>query len=272
MTNDIKDKTEIKLLSRKNVIPITSISDLGIVVNEIQNQLNILISKPEDNTTPEFKALMEGYVKKANEVEELKVNIENFKSQHEELKSEINKVRETNRNLIHELQSAREALKNLEYELNIFQATSNKSEEEYKIKIKSLNEQIRINENTIKELEDESIKVREEFDIKAAEIINENERLKQECQEQNFKSRQAELELTSERDSLKKQVKEFEILLKEQHEQIELKSKEIEYKDALINQLIKQATTDKLPAKSTILSEETRNMDNKNKRKNWFLK
>lgn len=246
MTIDIKDKAEIKLISKKNVIPITSISDLGSLINEIQNQLNMLMDKSENNTTPEFKALMEGYVKKANEVEELKVNIENFKSRHEELKSEINKVRETNRNLIHELQSARETLKTLEHELNMLQASSNKSEEEYKIKIKSLNDKIHGCENKIKEQENENTRIKEETEKTTACIINENERLKQECQDQNFKFRQLELELTSERDNLGKQVKEFEILLKEQHEQIELRSKEIEYKDALINQLIKQGTTEKL--------------------------
>lgn len=281
MTSDIKtmtdeaaslssNKTDIKLPPRKNVIPITSISDLGTLVNEIQNQLNMLTDKMESNTSPEFKALMEGYVKKANEVEDLKVHIENYKSQYEELKSEILKIRETNRNLINELQNARETLKNLERELNALQITSNKNEEEYKIKIENLNAEIKKNGNKIKELEDEIIKAKEEMEADTVHIMSENERLKEENQEQNFSFRQIELELTSERDSLKKQVKEFEVLLKEQHEQIELKTKEAEYKEALLNQLIKQGTIEKLPQKPQIAYESLEN--DQKKRKSWFSK
>ena len=49
-------KTDVKLSMRKNVIPITSISDLGTIVGDIQNQLSLLIGKLESDVSPEFKA------------------------------------------------------------------------------------------------------------------------------------------------------------------------------------------------------------------------
>ena len=143
------EKTEIKLSTRKNVIPITSITDLGTIVGDIQNQLTLLLEKLNDEVSPEFKALMEGYVNKANESEELKINSESIKSKHEGLKTEIKQVRETNRNLINELQSSREILKNLESQLNNLQMVSAKTEEEYKNKIKILNSQVIEYENKI---------------------------------------------------------------------------------------------------------------------------
>ena len=250
------NKGDTKSSLRKNVIPITSISDLGSVVNELQSQLNLLIGNLSNNTTPEFKALMEGYVNKANEVEELKIKIENTLSRHEELKSETSKVRETNRNLIHELQCTRDTLKNLEYNLNTFQASSNKREEEYKEAIQNLDQQIEEYEKNKKELE-----------LKIKEIIDSQGRVKQEAQDQNFKFKQTEMELITERDNLRKQLKEFELLLNEQHEQLEFKTKEVEYKEALLNQFIKQNALDKLPVKNT---EPITNKDNQNnKRKKW---
>ena len=76
----------------KNVVPI---------VGDVQNQLTLLMRKLEEDVSPEFKALMEGYVNKANEAEELKVKLENIGLTHESLNVEIEKIRETNRNLVH---------------------------------------------------------------------------------------------------------------------------------------------------------------------------
>lgn len=226
--------TQVK---RSNVIPITSLSDLGTVVGEIQNQLGLLIAKLDDDVRPEFKALMEGYVKKANEAESLKVSLEDISSKHNSIKAEILQIRETNRSLVQELQVAREALKNLESQLNSLQVSYSKSEDEYRIKIKQLNTQILEYEGEINELTQMNEKIR-----------NDSEEKRQELLDQNFNLRQNEQELISQRDSLKRQVDEFQFLLKEGQEQLELKTKEAEYKDALLNQLIKQTTEDKARA------------------------
>lgn len=228
-------KSDVKISLKKNVIPITSLSDLGTVVGDIQNQITLLIEKLNNDVSPEFKALMEGYVNKANESESIKVNLEDITSRCEALKIEIANVRETNRNLVHELQSARETLRNLESQLNNYQTSSKKNEEEYRNKIKTLKVQNEEYENKIKEME-----------TKLATVTDTHEKLRQELLDQNFEYKQAEQELISERDSLRKQLDEFEILLKEQSEQLGLRIKEIEYKDALLNQLVKQATTEKL--------------------------
>ena len=225
----------MSLQTRKNVIPITSINDLGTLVGEIQNQLTLLLDKLNNDVSPEFKALMGGYVNKANETEELKVNLEDAKTKYELLKGEILKLRETNRTLINELQNTREILKNLEFQLNNLKDISVKAEEEYKTKIKLLNKQIQDYENKFKLVEEENIKIKQT-----------HEELRQELLDQNFNTKQNAQELLIEKDNLKKQLEEFELILNEQKEQIDFKTKELEYKDALINQLIRQTTEEKL--------------------------
>ncbi len=268
MPDEIKSptlsKTDIKTSNRGNVIPITSISDLGNVVGDIQNQLMLLMNKLNSDVSPEFKALMEGYVNKANESEELKVNLENVRSSHEELKIEVTKVRETNRNLIQELQIAREILSKLEQELNTHQELSIKAEEEYKEKFKHLTEQAEKNENVIKVLEEER-----------AGFNDAQENLRQELLDQKFAFHQKEQELTINMDNFKKQAEEYEALLKEQSEKLELRTKEAQYKDALLNQLIKKATTEKLKIQE-LESDELGNLisqeKQQKKKKAWFCK
>ncbi len=268
MPDEIKtptlSKTDIKASGRSNVVSITSISDLGNVVGDIQNQLALLINKLNSDVSPEFKALMEGYVNKANESEELKVNLENIKSSHEELKVEVSKVRETNRNLIQELQIAREILSKLEQELNTHQELSSKSEEEYKGKIKLLIEQAEKNKSIIKILEEEE-----------SSFNDEREKLRQELLDQNFAFHQREQELTINMENFKKQADEYEALLKEQSEKLELRTKEAQYKDALLNQLIKKATAEKLKIQEfdsdelgNLISQEKQ----QKKKKAWFCK
>ena len=252
-------KKDVKLSSRSNVIPITSLSDLGTIVAEIQNQLSTLIGKLDNDVRPEFKALMEGYINKANETEEIKANLNSITSKHEELKSEISQLRNTNRNLIQELQIAREMLKKLEEDINTFHITSTKNEEDYKNKISNLT-----NEN--QKYEDQVI----QLETKINELKENQDSMKQEHTEQSFKLRQNEQELMIERDRLKKQTKGFEILLKEQQEQIEFKTKEAEYKEALLNQLIKKTTIDKLTNQESNLHEDNENQ--LKKKKSWFLK
>ena len=248
-------KAELKP-TRKNVVSITSVSDLGSAVSEIQNQLCTLIAKLDNDVSPEFKALMEGYVNKANETEGLKVNLESTSSKYEELKGEINKLRETNRNLIHELQNTRETLRSLESELNNFQDIAKRSEDDYKEKIKTLTKQNQEYETKTKTLE-----------TKITELKDSQDSIRQEYADQNFKYRQNEQELVIEKENLKKQLEEFDMILAEQKEQIEFKTKEAEYKDALLNQLIKKTTTDRAMAQETTDSKEPE----EKKKKGWFF-
>src|SRR3989338_1606288 len=161
LTPTLTAKNEVKLPGKKNVIPITSLSDLGTVVGDIHNQICELIEKLDNDVSPEFKALMEGYVNKANETEGLKVNLENASSGYEELKGEISKLRETNRNLIHELQNTRETLRNLENELNNFQDIAKRNEDDYKDKIKNLTKQNLDYETRAKTLETKITELKE---------------------------------------------------------------------------------------------------------------
>src|SRR3989338_2972569 len=182
-------RSEGKLLNKSNVIPITSISDLGTIVGDVQNQLTLLINKLNSEVSPEFKALMEGFINKANETESVKVRLEDTATSYDEVKAEVAKVRETNRTLINELQT-----------------TLGKFEEEKAIQ------------------------------------ASEQEKLRQETLDQKYNFHQKEQQLTIEKDNLRKQLDEAERLLKEQSETLDLKSKELDYKDVLLNQLIRQTT------------------------------
>src|SRR3989338_2642427 len=262
------NKTEIKPSVRKNVIPISSVSDLGTIVGEIHNQISALMEKIDTDVSPEYKALMEGYVNKANETEQIKINLENITFKYEELKADITRVRETNRNLIQELQNARDILKKLEFELNNTQITLKKTESEYKEKIKTLSTQNTELENKIKDLEEEKESILCENEEKSAELTENQENLRQELLDRNFKSHQIEQELIMQRDNFKKQVEEFDALIKDQTEKLELKTKEAEYKDALLNQFIKQTTTEKLKIQNTLKNDIE--IENKQKkRKTW---
>ena len=263
-------KSETKPAIRKNVIPITSISDLGNVVGDIQIQINQVINKLNAEVSPEFKALMESYVKKANEAEELKISLANIISSHEELKAEITKVRETNRNLVQELHSAKEILKNLEFEFNTYQESSKKNEELLREKMKRLTVQNHETESKLKELEEEKENILKEGDSKIYEYIQYQEQLRQELLDQSYKFSKREQELLLERESIIKQLKGFEFLIKEQNEKVELKSKEVEYKDALLNQLIRHTTNEKLINQED--ESKTKDIKNQKKRNNWFLK
>ena len=261
-------KTEIKLSPRKNVIPISSLSDLGQIVGDIQNQLVLLNRKLQSDVSPEFKALMEGYVNKANETEGIKVNLDGLKSSYETVKADITQVRDTNRNLINELQCAKEALRNLESQLNTLQEAMKTSEERYKEKINLINKHRQDQENKIRQLEhdkleqtkeykerlnqleeekkqvvEEKEKIRQPLEAKLTELIGNQDKLKLELVDQSFNFKQGEREYTRQIESMSARIKEFEALLKEKDEQIVLKTKEAEYKDALLNQMIKQKTT-----------------------------
>lgn len=258
-------KKDSKFSSRNNkVIPITSIADLGAVVAEMQNQLNLLISKSNSGIGPEFKALMEAFVTKANEAEKLKTSLENIGPSNGQLKAEVAKFRETNRNLIKELEETREVLDKLEHELNTYETSSQKTEEEYKEKIKKLTKQNDDYENKISELEDEALMLKME-----------KEKFRQEFLDKNFNSHKKTQELVIQRDQFVKQLEEVESLLVEQTEKLELKSKEVEYLDTLLNQLLKQSLTHRLRPKS-YGSEESESYElemgqRSKKRRPWFF-
>ena len=269
MPGIIPNKADMKKPLKKSLNPLTSILELEDAISVMQNQMNTLLEKATDNVSPEFKALMESYIKKANEAEELNVNLENMRLHHEELKSEIFKVRETNRNLVHELQNAREALKNLEHEFRSLSVNFNKDEEEYKNKIQVLAGKLQEFEKKLQSTEEENKEVKKETEKTISNLIQENEKLKQENHDQSFNFRQQELELITQKDNLKKELDELMGLLREQNEQSELKTKEIEYKDALINQFIKRGVADKLTMNSSDSSDKQN--DKKHKKRAGFF-
>ena len=260
------NKAETKSTIRKNVIPITSLSDIGSIVGEIQSQLALLTGKAGGDVSPEFKALMEGYVNKANELEETKVKLQDTSNKYEAIKTEIINLRETNRSLVSELQLARDTLRKLEQELSGFQEKTKAKEEIYKEKINELLEETSSYEEKMLAIEEIYRNKIDDLENKLTESKDTLEKTRQELLDQSYDFKHIEQELIIQRDGLKKQLQEIDSVIKEQSEQLEFKAKEIEYKDAYLNQIVKQSTLDKL--KKLSIKKESE----ESKRKTWFLK
>ena len=102
-----------------------SVSD---ILGDIKSELKVLAEKTDHKVSPEFSALMDGYVSKANESETLRVKYQHVETHFEELKMELKTQKSNSRQLVGDLDSAREALKLTELDL----AKSKKEHEQTK--------------------------------------------------------------------------------------------------------------------------------------------
>lgn len=253
-------------------------SDLKSVINDLSSQIVMLSRKLEcEDVTPEFKALMDGYIKKANESEELKVKLENLTYSCEIVKADLIQLRDLNRNLSGELQLAREAIRNFETQINMLQMANDEREKLHKEKVKEITKKSQDYEDKISELEQNKSEIKNQTEKRIVELIKTQENLKQEISDMDFDFRQRERDLINEIDNLNKQVKEFERLNREQQEKIELKTKEAEYKATLLNQMAKNMSKDKEEDFDTNISPvlnsyfEEHKIKRKNKKKFWGI-
>jgi chromosome segregation ATPase len=197
-------------------------------LKKIEKHLNQLMEQ-QGGVSAEFNALMDGYVNKANESQEYKVKYEQLNSQYEEFRLEFKTLKEENKKFRSELESAREALRSSEADLQ-------RQKKEVDVQKKAFEEQI---SEFVEERERLKSRLKQLTDFKEKSSADYN-KLKSELLELQFSKKQSDQERQVAVETADRAVKESSKAVDELKEKLELRTREIEYKDALLNQLIKQ--------------------------------
>jgi hypothetical protein len=199
------------------------------LLGDIKSELKVLAEKQEHKVSPEFSALMDGYVIKANESETLRVKYQHVESHYEELKLELKTQKAQNRQLGSDLDSVREALKLSELELSKFKRDFDHTRQDFQDKSDALQNEKEALLRKIKELMT--------WKETTEQLCNE---MKAELIEYNHKVKQLQQENSIEKQTAERSLREGQKVIQELKEQLELREREASYKNALIEQLVRQ--------------------------------
>jgi|694.fasta_scaffold00143_31 hypothetical protein len=199
------------------------------LLGDIKSELKVLAEKQEHKVSPEFSALMDGYVIKANESETLRVKYQHVENHYEELKLELKTQKAQNRQLGSDLDSVREALKLSELELSKFKRDFDHTRQDFQDKSDSLQNEKEALLRKIKDLMTWKETTEQLCNDMKAELVEYNHKIKQ-LQQENLIEKQ-----TAERS-----LREDQKIIQELKEQLELREREASYKNALIEQLVRQ--------------------------------
>ncbi len=199
------------------------------LLGDIKSELKVLAEKQEHKVSPEFSALMDGYVIKANESETLRVKYQHVENHYEELKLELKTQKAQNRQLGSDLDSVREALKLSELELSKFKRDFDHTKQDFQDKSDSLQNEKEALLRKIKDLMTWKETTEQLCNDMKAELVEYNHKIKQ-LQQENLIEKQ-----TAERS-----LREDQKIIQELKEQLELREREASYKNALIEQLVRQ--------------------------------
>lgn len=234
-TKSTKKKTQVEEIDNHR-LPVL-MGETPIVIDgrlkRIEDQLNSIVEKQRSGVSAEFNALMDGYVNKANESQEFKVKFESVHSQFEELKIEIRSLREDNRKFKSDLEAAKEALRSSESDLQRSRKEAENAKMHYDEQVSDLVEERERLKNKLKQLMDHKDKSATEYNDLKAELL-----------EFKYKAKQLEQEKEVEIETARRSVRESTKMIDELKEKLDLRTREVEYKDALLNQLIKQVSTE----------------------------
>lgn len=202
-------------------------------LKKIEQHLNSIISRQQSGVSAEFNALMDGYVNKANESQEYKVKYEQLVSQYEDFKVEFRTIKETNKKNKEDLEALREALRASEADLQRCKKEIVTNKKLYEDQFADFTDERERLKTKLKQLSDHKEKTTAEYT-----------QLKTEFMEMQYRVKQVEQEKEVESETAKRSVKEANKIVDELKDKLELRTREIEYKDALLNQLIKQISAD----------------------------
>lgn len=208
-------------------------ANVGSKLQKIEEQLNSIVDKQKSGVSAEFNALMDGYVNKANESQEFKVKASHLESLYEELKIEAKTLKEENKKLKADLEATKEALRMSESDIKRFKNEAEHTKINFQDQVTTLNDE------------------KEKFKSKLKEVQTQNDQniqnynnIKSELLEQKYRVKQFEQEKQVEEETSKRTQRESSKLVEELKEKLELRTREVEYKDALLNQLIKQVSVE----------------------------
>lgn len=202
-------------------------------LEKIEKQIGSLVEKQNSGVSAEFNALMDGYVNKANQSQEFKVKYEHLDNLYEDLKIEAKTLKEDNRKLKADTEAAKEALRMSELDLQRSKKESENSRVQFEEQISNLIEERERLKTKVKQLTDRNEKATQEYNDIKSELL-----------EHKYKSKQLEQEKQVELETQKRSFRETNKIIEELKEKLDLRTREVEYKDALLNQLIKQVSAD----------------------------
>lgn len=238
-----KSKESKKLPAKVGEIP----QELALVVKDLKDEIRDLTEHKSQEVSSEFKALMDGYVSKANESEGFKVKYEHIVGNQEELKVEIKEVKENNKRITSDLEATREALRHSEADLKASQNQASYAAKDYQEQIANLSQDKSTLKEKLQKLEELKDAAAHQSEVKIAELNKEIEELRDELLEANHKNKKLEQEVLIDQENFERSLRDSEGLIKELKEQLDLRTREIEYKDALLNQIVRDASNDTLP-------------------------
>ncbi len=207
--------------------------DLSKQLSVIQKQVSAIVERQSSGVSPEFSALMDGYVNKANESQTYKVKYEHLETVHEDMKLEVRTLRDENRKFKSEMDASREALRLSEADLQRLKKDLDTNKLQYDEQLSSLVDEREKLKARLKQLNDEKEKSVQEYSDLKAELL-----------EYKYKAKQHDQEKQVEIESHKRSIREANKMIDELKEKLDLRTREVEYKDALLNQLIKQVSVD----------------------------
>lgn len=202
-------------------------------LENIESQIQKIADKQASGVSAEFSALMDGYVNKANESQEFKVKHDHLESVHDDLKAEFRTVKEDNKKLKLDIEDAREALRLSEADLQRTKTNSETAKTSFEEQIANLIDERERLKTKVKQLSDSGEKLQQEYNDLKTELLD-----------YKYKSKQLEQEKQVEIETHKRSVRETNKIMEELKEKLDLRTREVEYKDALLNQLIKQVSAD----------------------------
>lgn len=230
-----KNKKPIEIVDNPNLPAVLDdfTSGMESKLELIQKQIESISDRQKSGVSAEFSALMDGYVNKANESQSYKVKFEHLEGLYEELNLEHKTSREDLKKLKADLEASKEALRMSESDLQRAKRDSDNNRLQYEEQISNLIEEREKLKSKVKQLMDHKEKSAQEYNDLKAELLENKYRVKQLEQE-----KQVEIE------TQKRTARETHKIIEDLKEKLDLRTREVEYKDALLNQLIKQVSAD----------------------------
>ncbi len=219
--------------------------EVAFFIKDIRQQMKTLVDKQNKEVSSEFTALMDGYVSKANESESFKVKFEHLEETTEDLKADLKELKDANKRLSSDLEAAREALRLSEADLQNTKKDSEQFRLESNEQIYNLTEEKKLLKEKIRKMQESKDTMQSELENKIDELITEQEELRKNLLESDHRFKSLEQESTLDVENSKRSQRDSEKLIKELKDQLELRNREVEYKDALLNQIVKQASSEK---------------------------
>ena len=230
-----KTKKSVEIVDGSNLPAVLDdlTSGMESKLEQIQKQIDFICDRQKSGVSAEFSALMDGYVNKANESQSYKVKFEHLEGLYEELNLEHKTTREDLKKSKADLEASKEALRMSESDLQRAKRDTDNSRLQYEEQISNLIEEREKLKSKVKQLMDHKEKSAQEYNDLKAELLENKYRVKQLEQE-----KQVEIE------TQKRTARENHKIIEDLKEKLDLRTREVEYKDALLNQLIKQVSAD----------------------------